>query len=124
VLILIYGEILPKTFALLHTTATALRVAGIMSVLVTIARPVSVLVQAIVNRTLRLLGVPTEQARSAEQILAELRGTIEMHIADKTIGLEVKHERAMLRSVLDLADVAVSEAMMHRKRLVTIDADL
>ena len=36
-LILIYGEILPKTFALLHTTSTALYVAGLMSALVVVA---------------------------------------------------------------------------------------
>jgi Mg2+/Co2+ transporter CorB len=35
---------------------------------------------------------------------------------------EVKHERAMLRSILDLADVEVMEIMTHRRNLVTIDA--
>src|SRR3954462_6590518 len=74
VLVLIYGEILPKTFALLHTTATALRVAGIMSVLVALVRPLSVVMHAIVSGTLRLFRVSTEIARSAEQTLAELRG--------------------------------------------------
>ena len=124
VLVLIYGEILPKTFALLHTTSTALRVAGIMSVLVAVVRPLSVVMHGIVGGTLRLLRVSTEIVRSAEQTLAELRGTIEMQMSDKQIIHEVKHERAMLRSVLDLADVTVGEIMVHRKKLVTIDADL
>jgi Mg2+/Co2+ transporter CorB len=124
VLILIYGEILPKTFALLHTTATALRVAGIMSVLVAIVRPLNVVMHGIVEGTMRLLRISPENPRSAEQILAELRGTIEMQMADQQIIQEVKHERAMLRSVLDLDDVTVGEVMMHRKKLITIDADL
>ena len=124
VLVLIYGEILPKTFALLHTTATALRVAGIMSVLVWLVRPVNAVMHAVVHGTLRLFRVSTEIARSAEQTLAELRGTIEMQMSDKEIIQEVKHERAMLRSVLDLAGVTVGEVMVHRKKLVTIDADL
>ncbi len=124
VLVLIYGEILPKTFALLHTTTTALRVAGIMSVLVALVRPLAVVMQALVHGTLRLFRISTEIARTAEQTLAELRGTIEMQMSDKEIIHEVKHERAMLRSVLDLAGVTVGEVMVHRKKLVTIDADL
>lgn len=124
VLVLIYGEILPKTFALLHTTTTALRVAGIMSVLVWLVRPLAVVMQALVHATLRLFRISTEIVRTAEQTLAELRGTIEMQMSDKEIIQEVKHERAMLRSVLDLAGVTVGEVMVHRKKLVTIDADL
>jgi Mg2+/Co2+ transporter CorB len=45
-------------------------------------------------------------------------------MSDKEIKDEVKHERAMLRSVLDLADVTVSEIMIHRQKTVTLDADL
>lgn len=41
-LIVIYGEILPKTYALLHTTTVSLRVAGIMSALVAIFHPFNV----------------------------------------------------------------------------------
>ena len=124
VLVLIYGEILPKTFALMHTTATALRFAGIMTVLVTIMRPFSVVIHLVVSGTLKMLRVSTELARTAEQTLTELRGTIEMQMSEKGIIHEVKHERAMLRSVLDLADVTVGEVMVHRKKLLTIDADL
>jgi Mg2+/Co2+ transporter CorB len=36
----------------------------------------------------------------------------------------VRHERAMLRSVLDLTDVQVGEIMVHRRNLMTLDADL
>jgi len=122
--ILIYGEILPKTFALMHTTTTALRVAGIMSALVAVLQPFNIAAHVLVGGTMRLFGVSPSNIRSAEQILAELRGTIEMHIADKEIVHEVKHEHVMLRSVLDLADVTVGEVMVHRKKVATIDADL
>ncbi len=124
VLVLIYGEILPKTFALLHTTTTALKVAGVMSALVALVRPVNVVLHAVVHGTLRMFRISTEIVRTAEQTLAELRGTIEMQMSDKEIIQEVKHERAMLRSVLDLAGVTVGEVMVHRKKLLTIDADL
>lgn len=124
ILVLIYGEVLPKTFALLNTTTTALRVAGIMSVLVILTTPINTVIQVIIGATLRLLRVSTTNVRKAEQILAELRGTIELHMADTQISHEVKQERAMLRSVLDLSEVTVGEVMVHRKKLATVDADL
>jgi Mg2+/Co2+ transporter CorB len=124
VLILIYGEILPKTFALLYSKSTALNLAGVMSVMVAVVTPFNIVVHGIVNATMRLFGISTENTLTAEETIAELRGTIEMHMADKEIVHEVKHEHVMLRSVLDLADVTVGEIMIHRKKVATIDADL
>lgn len=124
VLVVIYGEILPKTYALLHTTAAALKCAGVMYVLMRIFWPFNWAIEFFVNGALRLFRVSTTQSRSATEVLAELRGAIEVQMADKEIIQEVKHERAMLRSVLDLAEYAVSDVMIHRQKLVTIDADL
>jgi Mg2+/Co2+ transporter CorB len=123
-LILIYGEIVPKTMALLHPTMAALASARIMGALVWLATPFNRVVQVIVNSTMRIFKLPTGTTLSAEQILSELRGTIELHMSEKEIKEEVKHERNMLRSVLDLADVTVGEIMVHRQKTVTLDADL
>jgi Mg2+/Co2+ transporter CorB len=124
VLVVIYGEILPKTYALLHTTTVALYTGGVMSVLVTLFKPFNIAVEYFVKGALHLFGVTTETSRSAQQIMAELRGTIELQMAEQAIKEEVKHERAMLRSVLDLTDVEVGEIIVHRKKVVTLDADL
>ena len=61
---------------------------------------------------------------TAQQTLWELRGVIDHRTGEAEIKEEVKHERAMLRSVLDLNDVEVGEIMTHRKNLKTIDSDL
>jgi Mg2+/Co2+ transporter CorB len=54
-----------------------------------------------------------------------LRTAIEEHTTDDEIeAAEVKQERKMLRSILDLAEVTVVEVMTHRRQMVTIDADL
>jgi Mg2+/Co2+ transporter CorB len=124
VLVVVYGEILPKTYALLHTTGVALASAGMMSAMVRIFHPLNLSTEVFVNGALRLFRVSTDRDRSAQQILAELRGTIEFQMGERTIKEEVKHERAMLRSVLDLADVEVGQILIHRKRVVTVDADL
>ncbi len=123
-LIVVYGEILPKTYALLHTTTVALRCSGFMSALVAIFLPFNVAVEFFVKGALRLFRVNTDSTRTAQQILSELRGAIELQMAEKTIKEEVKHERAMLRSVLDLTDVEVGEIIVHRKKVITIEADL
>jgi len=54
-----------------------------------------------------------------------LRSAIEEHTSDDAGDAdETRQERAMLRSVLDLAEVTVGAVMTHRRNMVTIDADL
>jgi Mg2+/Co2+ transporter CorB len=123
-LILFYGEILPKTVALLHPARIALGAAPVMSVLVRLLTPFNIAVHAAVDATMRVFRVSPARRMTSDYILAELRGTIELHMSEKHVREEVKHERAMLRSVLDLSDVTVSEIMIHRQKTVTLDADL
>lgn len=123
VLVVIYGEILPKTYAILYPTTVSLHTAGITSALLWLLHPFNVAIEVFVNAALRLFGVSAHQKGSADRILAELRGAIEFHMTEPGVKEEVKHERAMLRSVLDLADVTVGEIMIHRKKIVTIEAD-
>ena len=51
----------------------------------------------------------------------EIRGAVEYHHSE---GLVESHDRWMLGGVLDLAEMDVSEVMVHRKAIATIDADL
>lgn len=54
-----------------------------------------------------------------------LRSAIEEHTGEAgDEGAEIRQERAMLRSILDLAEVTVGAVMTHRRDMVTIDADL
>jgi len=124
ILVVIYGEILPKTYAILYPTTVSLHTARITSALLWVLHPFNIAIEVFVNAALKLLGVADVQKGSAERILAELRGAIEFHMTEPGVKEEVKHERAMLRSVLDLANVTVGEIMIHRKKVVTIDAAL
>ncbi len=54
-----------------------------------------------------------------------LRSAIEDHTSeDAGDADEARQERAMLRSILDLAEVTVGAVMTHRRNMVTIDADM
>lgn len=122
--VLLFAEILPKTYALTHTTLLARTVAPVMSVLVFLLTPVSFVIQKLVRGLLILMRVDTGNAANAMQVLAELRGVIDLKMGLGSIKEEKKHERAMLRSVLDLAEVSVEEIAVHRRKVITVNADL
>jgi Mg2+/Co2+ transporter CorB len=118
-LILIFAEVLPKTYAIHNADGVALRVAGTMRVVVRVFSPVTLAVQWIVRSALKLFGVSITSPFGASLREEELRGAIELHTGE---GEEDKHAREMLRSILDLADIDVEEIMTHRKNVATIDA--
>jgi Mg2+/Co2+ transporter CorB len=120
-MILIFAEILPKTYAFKNASRVALSVAPVVKVLVFVLGPVTHAIQLVIRGMFKLFGINFDSGAVLEGQAAELRGAIELHAGDNQ---SVKHERAMLRSVLDLADVQVGEIMIHRKDVDAIGADL
>jgi Mg2+/Co2+ transporter CorB len=118
-LVLIFSEILPKTYALQNANKMALAVSPILKVIVLIFAPVTHAIEILVAGTLRLFGASNEADDPAMHQEEELRGAIDLHAGDEDAH---RHERAMLRSVLDLDDVDVGEIMTHRKNVNLIDA--
>jgi Mg2+/Co2+ transporter CorB len=78
---------------------------------------------AVVRATLHIFRAGTVTALHPDLSEAELRGVIDLH-AGEGQGEEERHERQMLRSILELADVEVEEIMTHRRNVVMIDAEL
>ncbi|HMA14483.1 MAG: HlyC/CorC family transporter [Bacteroidota bacterium] len=120
VLVLVFSEVLPKTYALQNADRTALALAPVLRPVVAVLKPFSLVIQLIVRGTLALFGIEVRQALTAEATEEQLRGAIELHQGE---GEEERHERAMLRSILDLGDVWVEEIMVHRKDVLAIDID-
>ena len=113
-LVLIFSEILPKTFAILNADRTALAVAPVIRVVVIALGPFSAALQAVVRGMLRM--VPRRSgSRAAEE---EIRGAIDLYA--RAAG-GVRGEGSMLGGILDLAYVDVSEIMVHRKNILLID---
>jgi len=119
-LVLIFAEVMPKTYAIHRPDRMALAVAPVINPAVQVLAPVVRVVQAIVAATLRLFGVRLEHGGTIISAKEELRGTLELHTRE---GGMVKSDRDMLDSVLDLPSVDVSEIMVHRRDMVMIDAD-
>ncbi len=119
-LIVVFGEVMPKTFAINNADRLALAVAPAMQLLVRVVSPVIRVMQLLVRGMLWVLGARVTADLGAESAEAELRGAIDLH-ADAT-G-EEKESGAMLHSILDLGDVIIGDIMVHRSNLSTIDAD-
>lgn len=119
-LILVFAEVMPKTYALIHADKVAMFLAPFVRVVIWLLTPFIILVARVVSAILALFGVRTDQDNmiSTED---ELRGAIELHKNDEE-KTETQAKRAMLRSILDLADVEVGEIMTHRQTVETVDA--
>jgi len=120
-LVLIFSEVLPKTYAIHHADRMALAVSPIMRVVTVLLGPVTHAIYTFVRLTLRIFGVDIGSPLGSPQSEEELRGAIDLHAGG---GEEVRQERQMLRSILDLGDVEVSEIMTHRKNVMTVNAVL
>ena len=120
-LILVFAEILPKTYAFKHANRVALIIAPAVNLVVMVLTPLTAAINALVAALLKLAGIDYRAAEAFAASDEELRGAIELHDGDDS---SIQHERAMLRSVLDLGEVQVGEIMVHRTNLTAIDTDL
>jgi Mg2+/Co2+ transporter CorB len=120
VLILVFAEILPKTLAILRSDDTARLLSAPTLVVVKLFGPIIFGVQYVIRRTLKLFGVHLGMEMDVLAAHEEIRGAVEYHHAE---GLVESHDRWMLGGVLDLAEMDVSEVMVHRNAIATIDAD-
>ncbi len=119
-LVLVFAEVLPKTYAISHADRMALAVAGPVRILVSVLAPITHTIYVIVRSTLKPFGVELGAELGREQAEEELRGAIDLHEGAEP---ETRHERQMMRSILDLDDVEVGEIMTHRRNVSMIDLD-
>ena len=121
ILVLIFGEVMPKTYAFHNADRVALLIAPVFRYVVALLSPITHTINLLITATLRPFGIKfdTEEEYTAAQ--ETLRGAIDLHMGDEPA---VQRERVMLRSILDLSDVNVGEVMHHRQDIVMIDADL
>jgi Mg2+/Co2+ transporter CorB len=119
VLILVFGEILPKTFAIARPEIAALNIARPVGVIVTLLGPITGAIQFLVRHGLKLFGADIDVKKAVLSPHDELRGAIDLHHLE---GDMVKDDRDMLGGILDLRELEVSDVMVHRTNMYTIDA--
>ncbi len=121
VLVLVFAEVLPKTLAILRSDDVARLLSGPALLVVRVFGPIIYTIQWVIRRILRLFGVNLSMEMDVLAAHEEIRGAVEYHHSG---GLVESGDRYMLGGVLDLAEMDVSEVMVHRKQIVTLDAAL
>jgi Mg2+/Co2+ transporter CorB len=122
VLVVFFGEVLPKTAGLASPDRTVLVIEPVLAPALRALGPPSRAIQRAVRLVLPLVS-RRPQAGSRErraQAEEELRGAIELHAEPDRSS---RREREMLRSILDLDDVTVGEIMIHRNQVVALDIE-
>lgn len=117
-LVLVFGEVLPKTYAIVNPDRYALFVAPLIRVIVVLFAPVVMAVEFVVRRVMGMFGVDLSKVDNILTPRDELRGAINLHHKS---GAFIKTDRDMLGGILDLDDLEVSDVMVHRTKMHTID---
>lgn len=120
-LITIYGEVLPKMYAYTCPDRVAIAFSPFFKPLLTFMMPLTKAINFFAQKSLYLLGIRIKPEEAEAASAEELRGAIELHAGSSG---EAEYERSMLRSILDLTTVDVTEIMRHRKTMFMIDIDL
>lgn len=116
-LILIFGEISPKTMATLQAEKVALKVAGIISVLMKILTPVIFIINLLAGGVLRLMGVDPN-AKTDTITESELRTIVDVSHEEGVIESE---ERRMINNVVDFGDTQAKDVMVPRIDMVFVE---
>jgi Mg2+/Co2+ transporter CorB len=119
-LILVYAEVLPKLFAISDAEKIVIKAAYIINFMLILWKPVAKFTIWITKGMLRIFGVNVDDSSSYDVSVEELRGVIDLH---KGPDQDSHQETSMLKSILDLRSVQVSEIMVHRKNVTMLNAD-
>lgn len=118
-LVLIFAEVLPKTFAITYPETVAARVAGPIAIIVLIFSPIVTAVRYLVRGVLFLFGVRTDPDSHILAVREEIAGALSLGHSE---GIVEKEDRDRILGALDLNDRTVEEVMLHRSGIEMIDA--
>ena len=117
-ILVIFAEVLPKSYAFKNSDIFSLRVALPVKLTVRILKPISQLI----GFTVTLFFKQQKEITNSSNMEEELRGLIKLHSSN---GDNSDRERgAMLSSVLDLKVITVEEIMKHRSDVAMIDYNM
>src|ERR1044071_6037124 len=119
-LLIILGELVPKSLALERAERVALAVAGPMDVFMTISHPFLMLMNKSANLVLRGFGSRLRREGSAHSA-DELKLIV---TASRRLGLLPEAEEEMIHHALELGNLTVREIMVPRHKIFSLSADM
>jgi Mg2+/Co2+ transporter CorB len=121
VLLLVFAEVMPKTVAINYPDRASLLVARVISSFVAIFGPVLIGVEVLVRGFLKVVGIDTSRRQSILSGHEELKGAVDLLHREGGVG---RSDRDMFGGLLDLRDLEVSDVMVHRTKMLALNADL
>jgi Mg2+/Co2+ transporter CorB len=119
-LVLVFSEVLPKTYAITNAETAAALVSRPISIVVLVFSPVVTAVRYFVRGVLRLFGVQIDPDSNILAVREEIAGALQLGQSE---GVVEKEDRDRILGALDLRERAVEEVMLHRSGIEMIDAD-
>jgi Mg2+/Co2+ transporter CorB len=117
-LVLIFAEVLPKTYAITRPEAAAASVSAPIRIIILVLAPVVSAVRLITRVLLRLFGIKTDPDSHILAVREEIAGAISLGHSEGTVE---KEDRDRILGALDLGDRTVEEIMLHRSKIEMID---
>jgi Mg2+/Co2+ transporter CorB len=116
VVLIVFGEVAPKTVGALHPERLALPAALVYEVMLKVLQPAVWAINLLAGRVLRLLGVSRDRERAGSLSHDELRTVV----AESSMVIPHRHQR-MLMSILDLERMNVEDIMVPRTEIAGLD---
>lgn len=117
--VLVFGEISPKTMATIHSEKLALLYIPVISALTTVLTPVIFLINQIANLFLKLIGIDTTKTDST-MTEKELRTIVDVSREDGVIKNE---EHEIINNVFDFGSSLAKDIMQPRVDMVFASVD-
>ncbi len=119
-LVLIFSEVLPKTYAITNSEKAAALVSRPISLVILVFSPVVAAVRLLVRGLLRLFGLQVDPDSHIMAVREEIAGALQLGHSE---GVVEKEDRDRILGALDLGDRTVEEIMLHRSGIEMINAD-
>jgi Mg2+/Co2+ transporter CorB len=116
--ILIFGEVTPKTLAIMHPERIAFPVAYVLTFLLRLMYPIVWITNGISNSLIKMLGITPQETAMQQLSRDELRTVV-----NEAGALIPRRHQRMLLSILDLENVTVEDIVIPRSEIVGIDLD-
>lgn len=120
VIVVIFAEVMPKSWAIANSDRFALTVAPAVRFIVVIFAPFTAVTTFLVRAILKVFGVHLDRTHPMLSAHEELRGAVEVLARD---GSVIKDDRYRLGGILDLHELEVSDIMIHRTKMMSINCD-
>ena len=120
ILIVIFAEILPKSYAISNSEKMALIISPIIRPFVFFLSPITWLMEKIVHGILDIFGLNYIKNSRLLSVQDEIRGTVDLHHKE---GRLYKFDKDMVKGILDLSVIGIEDVMVHRSNMFTINIE-